>query len=155
MFEDSTRQRTTARRSAWPLAISVLLHLGAIAALAGAGARGPAPGAGERPIDVLFLRAAIGGAAEAPAAAASPAERQAARARQAMLDRLVQPTILPDAVPAAAADHSRKVPAGAPAGRAIGPGGAEAPGGEADLPVEAGGDVGRPPLLAASGAQPV
>jgi len=155
MFEDSTPQRAAARRSAWPLAISVLLHAGAIAALVAAGARGPAPGAGERPIDILFLRAAraageANGAADAPAAAAaSPAERLAARLaerrRQAMLDRLVQPTGIPGAEPAAAA---------AAPGTAR-PAGAEAPGGETELPVEAGGGVVSPVLIESSGVQPV
>ena len=147
MFEDSTPRQATARRSAWPLAISVLVHVGAIAALVVAGARGPAPNAGERPIDILFLRAARAatGAAEAPAAAAaSPAERQAARARQAMLDRLVQPTGIPGTEPAGAPD-SRRTPESA---------GAEAPGGEADLPVEAGGGVVSPVLIESSGVKP-
>lgn len=139
MFEDSTRQQATARRSAWPLAISVLLHVGAIAALVVAGAGGPAPGAGERPIDVLFLRLATD-APEAPAAAASPAERQAARERQAMLDRLVQPTAIPDA---------------GPGSLAAAPAGTESPGGVADLPVEAGGSVVSPVLIESSGVQPV
>jgi periplasmic protein TonB len=154
MFEDSTRQQATARRSAWPLAISVLLHVGAIAALVVAGAGGPAPGAGERPIDVLFLRLATD-AAEAPAAAASPAERQAARERQAMLDRLVQPTAIPDAGPAAAATAPGAPRAGAPGSFATAPAGAESPGGEADLPVEAGGGVVSPVLIESSGVQPV
>jgi periplasmic protein TonB len=145
MFEDSTPRQATARRSAWPLAISVLLHVGAIAALVAAGARGPALAAGERPIDVLFLRAAraANGAADAPApAAASPAERQAARERQAMLDRLVQPTAIPGTEPAAASRTPR-------------PAGAEAPGGEADLPVEAGGGIVSPVLIESSGVKPV
>jgi periplasmic protein TonB len=149
MFEDSTPQQATARRSAWPLAISVLLHAGAIATLVVAGARGPAPDAGERPIDVLFLRAAraANDAAEAPAAAASPAARQAARERQAMLDRLVQPTGIPGSGPAAAAAAAAP---GTPS-----PAGAEAPGGEAELPVEAGGGVVSPVLIESSGVQPV
>ncbi|HXO28798.1 MAG TPA: energy transducer TonB [Thermoanaerobaculia bacterium] len=148
MFEDSTPQRATARRSAWPLAISVLLHVGAIAALVVAGARGPAPDAGERPIDILFLRAAraANGEAEAPAAAASPAERQAARERQAMLDRLVQPTVIPGTEPAAAAAAAPGTPR---------PAGAEAPAGETDLPVEAGGGVVSPVLIESSGVTPV
>jgi protein TonB len=148
MFEDSTPQQDRARRSAWPLAISVLLHVGAIAALVVAGARGPALDAGERPIDILFLRAARAatGAAEAPAAAAaSPAERQAASERQAMLDRLVQPTVIPGTEPAAAAAAP-----GPPK-----PAGAEAPGGEADLPVEAGGGIVSPVLIESSGVKPV
>jgi protein TonB len=146
MFEDSTPQQARARRSAWPLAISVLLHVGAIAALVVAGARGPALDAGERPIDILFLRAAraANGAAEAPAAA-SPAERQAARERQAMLDRLVQPTAIPGTEPAAAAAAP-----GTPR-----PAGAEATGGEADLPVEAGGGIVSPVLIESSGVKPV
>jgi protein TonB len=144
MFEDSTGQQARARRSAWPLAISVLLHVGAIAALVAAGARGPALDAGERPIDILFLRAA-NSAAEAPAAAASPAERQAARERQAMLDRLVQPTAIPGTEPAAAAAAP-----GTPK-----PTGAEATGGEADLPVEAGGAVVSPVLIESSGVKPI
>ncbi len=154
MFEDSTPRRATARRSAWPLAISVLMHAGAIVALVVAGARGPAADAGERPIDILFLRAAraANGAAEAPAvAAASPAERLAARQRQAMLDRLVQPTGIPGTGPAAAAGAAPGTPG--PAG-AEAPGG-EAPGGEADLPVEAGGGVVSPVLIESSGVQPV
>jgi periplasmic protein TonB len=152
MFEDSTPRQATARRSAWPLAISVLLHIGAIAALIVTGARGPAPDAGERPIDILFLRAAraarpANDAAEAPsAAAASPAERQAARERQAMLDRLVQPAGIPDTGPAAAAVAAPGLPR---------PVGAEAPGGEADLPVDAGGGVVSPVLIESSGVQPV
>jgi periplasmic protein TonB len=151
MFEDSTPPQATARRSAWPLAISVLLHTGAIAALVAAGARGPAPEAGERPIDILFLRAAraaggANGAADAPAtAAASPAERLAERRRQAMLDRLVQPTGIPGAEPAAAV---------AAPGTAR-PAGAEAPGGETELPVEAGGGVVSPVLIESSGVKPV
>ena len=154
MFEDSTPRQGTARRSAWPLAISVLLHAGAIAALVVAGARGPAADAGERPIDVLFLRAAraarpANDATEAPAAA-SPAERQAARERQAMLDRLVQPTGIPGTGPAAAAAAAPPGTPGAP-----GPAGAEAPGGEADLPVDAGGGVVGPVLIESSGVQPV
>lgn len=159
MFEDSTRQQATARRSAWPLAISVLLHVGAIAALVVAGARGPALDAGERPIDILFLRAARAenGATEAPAAAAaSPAERQAARERQAMLDRLVQPTGIPDTEPAAATAAPETARAGAPDSRRTpGPAGAEAPGGEADLPVEAGGAIVSPVLIESSGVKPV
>jgi TonB family protein len=157
MFEDSTRQQATPRRSAWPLAFSVLLHLGAIAALAAAGSRGPAPGAGERPIDVLFLRAAIaeGSAGEAPAgAAASPAELRAERERQAMLDRLVQPTVIPDAGPAAGGATSATARAGASADQAA-PAGSQAPGGETDLPVEAGGGVVAPQLIESSGVQPV
>lgn len=156
MFEDSTPRQATVRRSAWPLAISVLLHAGAIAALVVAGARGPADDAGERPIDVLFLRAARAArpaddAAEAlAAAAASPAERQAARRaareRQAMLDRLVQPTGIPGTGPAAAAVAGPGTP---------GPAGAEAPGGEADLPVEAGGGIVGPVLIESSGVKPV
>ena len=151
MFEDSTPRQATARRSAWPLAISVLLHAGAIAALVVAGARGPAADAGERPIDILFLRAARAArpaddAAEAPAAAASPAERLAARERQAMLDRLVQPTGIPGTGPAAAAVAAPGTP---------GPAGAEAPGGEADLPVDAGGGVVGPVLIESSGVKPV
>jgi TonB family protein len=149
MFEDSTPRQATARRSAWPLAISVLLHAGAIAALVVAGARGPAPEAGERPIDILFLRAARAARSAndvaAAAAAASPAERQAARERQAMLDRLVQPTGIPGDEPAAAAAAP-----GTPA-----PAGGEAPGGEAELPVEAGGGVVSPVLIESSGVQPV
>ena len=147
MFEDSTPQQARARRSAWPLAISVLLHVGAIAALVVAGARGPALDAGERPIDILFLRAARAakGATEAPAAAPSPAERQAARERQAMLDRLAQPTAIPGTEPAAAAAAP-----GTPK-----PAGAEATGGEADLPVEAGGGVVSPVLIESSGVKPV
>ncbi|HEV3073332.1 MAG TPA: energy transducer TonB [Thermoanaerobaculia bacterium] len=146
MFESSTPQQATARRSAWPLAISVLLHVGAITALVVAGARGPGPEAGERPIDILFLRAA-NGAAEAPAAAAtSPAERQAARERQAMLDRLVQPTVIPGTEPAATAAAAPGTPR---------PAGAEAPAGETDLPVEAGGGVVSPVLIESSGVTPV
>ncbi|HEY6321948.1 MAG TPA: TonB family protein [Thermoanaerobaculia bacterium] len=156
MFEDSTPQRATARRSAWPLAISVLLHVGAIAALVVAGARGPARDAGERPIDVLFLRAA-NGATEAPAAAAaSPAERQAARERQAMVDRLVQPAGIPGTEPAAAAAAPGTARAGSPDRRRTPePAGAEAPGGEADLPVEAGGGIVSPVLIESSGVKPV
>ncbi|HLY57374.1 MAG TPA: energy transducer TonB [Stellaceae bacterium] len=158
MFEDSTRQQAAARQRAWPLAISVLLHVGAIAALVIAGARGPASGADERPIDVLFLRAAraANDAAGAPAAAApSPAERRAERERQAMLDRLVQPTALPDNGPAAPAAVPAAPPGGAPGGPAAGPAGAGSPGGEADLPVEAGGAVVSPVLIESSGVKPV
>jgi len=157
MFEDSTRQQATARRSAWPLAISVVLHVAAIAALVVAGAHAPASGAGERPIDVLFLRAAPAAnvAAEAPAAAASPAERQAARERQAMLDRLVQPTVLPDTGPAAPTAAPGAPPGGTTGGPAAGPAGAGSPGGEADLPVEAGGAVVGPVLIESSGVRPV
>ena len=163
MFESSTRQRVTWQRSAWPLAFSVLLHLGALVALVVAEARPPAPGAGERPIDVLFLRAAIhdagsagsaGNAGEAPAAAASPAERRAARERQAMLDRLVQPTVVPDAGQAAAAATPATTSAGAPTGAAV-PTGSQTPGSEADLPVAAGGVVVSPELIASSGVRPV
>ncbi|HXO42515.1 MAG TPA: energy transducer TonB, partial [Thermoanaerobaculia bacterium] len=133
-------------------AISVLLHIGAIAALIVTGARGPAADAGERPIDILFLRAAraagsANDATEAPAAAAaSPAALQAARERQAMLDRLVQPAGIPDTGPAAAAVAVPGPPR---------PAGAEAPGGEADLPVDAGGGVVSPVLIESSGVQPV
>jgi len=159
MFESSTPQQATARRSAWPLAISVLLHAGAIAALVVAGARGPAPEAGERPIDILFLRAA-NGEAEAPAVAAatSPAERQAERERQAMLDRLVQPTVIPGIEPAAAAAAAAPgtARAGAPDSRRTPESaGAGAPGGEADLPVEAGGGVVSPVLIESTGVKPV
>src|ERR1700674_1534332 len=157
MFEDSTRQQATPRRSAWPLAFSVLAHLAAIAALAIAAARTPEAGAGERPIDVLFLRAAIHDASgagnarnagEAPAAAASPAEREAERVRQAMLDRLVQPAVIPDAAQAAAGATPAPAHAGAPDG-------SQTPGSEADLPVAAGGGVVAPQLIESSGVKPV
>src|ERR1700688_3298030 len=161
MFEDSTPQWGKARRSAWALAISVLLHVGAIAALVVAGARGPAGDAGERPIDILFLRAAraapaANSANEGAAAAASPAERQAARERQAMLDRLVQPTGIPGTEPAAAAAATGIARAGAPdRPRTPDPEGAEAPGGEPALPVEAGGGIVSPVLIESSGVWPV
>lgn len=158
MFEDSTPQQATPRRSAWLLAISVLLHAGAIAALVVADARAPAADAGERPIDMLFLRAArpANSATEAPAATPSPAERQAARERQAMLDRLVQPTGIPGAEPAAAAAAAGTARASAPDSRRTPESaGAEAPGGEADLPVEAGGGVVSPVLIESSGVKPL
>jgi protein TonB len=156
MFEDSTPQRATARRSTWPLAISVLLHVGAIAALVVAGARGPAGDTGERPIDILFLRAApaapAANSATEAAAAASPAERE----RQAMLDRLVQPTGIPGTEPAVAAAATGTARAGAPDRRRTPASeGAEAPGGEADLPVEAGGGIVSPVLIESSGVKPV
>lgn len=160
MFEDSTRQQAMQRRSAWPLAFSVLIHLAAIAALAIAAARTPAAGAGERPIDVLFLRGAIhnpggaGNAGEPPAAAPTPAERRAERERQAMLDRLVQPTAVPDAGPAAPAATPATPRAGAPAGQAA-PAGPETPASDADLPLAAGGGVVGPQLIESSGVQPV
>ncbi len=162
MFEDSTPQWAAARRSAWPLAISVLLHVGAIAALVVAGARGPARDAGERPIDILFLRAASAAPAAnsateaAAAAAASPAERQAPRDPHAQLDRLVQPTGIPGTEPAAAATAPGTARAGSPDRRRTPePAGAEAPGGEADLPVEAGGGIVSPVLIESSGVKPV
>jgi protein TonB len=145
MFEDSIAFSDRQRRKAWPLAASVLLHLGAIGALALAAARAPAPGAGERPIDVLFLSSAIRDPAAAPAAPttpASPAEREAERERQAMFDRLVQPTAVPAAAPAAAA-------------AAAAPAGGGSPPGEADLPVEAGGGVVRPEVIESSRVLPV
>jgi TonB family protein len=142
MFEDLAQRHGMRRRSGWPLAASVLLHLAAVGALALGAARSPGPGEGERPIDVLFLRGALEGGRPAPAAPVSPAERQAERERQAMLDRLVQPTIVPDgARPAGAAD-----PAGATGG---------APSGEPDLPVDAGGGVTRPELVESSRVDPI
>jgi TonB family protein len=151
MFEDSTQQREERPRSPWPLVVSVALHAGAIAALAFAAARTPALGAGERPIDVVFLRAAILDAAAPPDAPASPAERRAARERQAMLDRLVQPTTVPDA-----ASPGTAAPAPGAAGTdpgALATGGA-APG-DANLPVDAGGGLTLPELISSSMVEPV
>jgi protein TonB len=145
MFEDSLQRQGTQRRGGWPLAASVLLHAAAVAALVVGAARssGPDPGDGQRPIDVLFLRAAIEGGAPAPAAPASPAERRAERERQAMLDRLVQPTVVPDgARPGSAADSAAAAGGGAPPG---------AP----DLPVDAGGGVTRPELVESSRVDPI
>jgi TonB family protein len=141
MFEESTLQQGRRRRSLWPLAVSVALHAGAIAALGFAAARAPALGAGERPIDVVFLREAIQDAAAPPAASASPEERRAARERQAMLDRLVQPTVVAD-------DASSGTAAGAGAQDGAAPG-------DADLPVDAGGGVVPPMLIESSKVQPV
>ncbi len=144
MFEDSTLRPGTGRRSAWPLAASVLLHLAAIGALALAAARGPAPGDGERQIDVLFLEAAIRGAADAPARPATPAERRAERERQAMLDRLVQPSTVPapPPLPAPAPDAATAAPPGTAGDGALP--------GAADLPVAAGGDVVGPRVIESS-----
>ena len=174
MFEQWTQQQGRRRRSPWPLAVSVGLHAAAIAALAlGAGRLG-ATGDGERPIDVVFLRDAILQAAAPPDAPASPAERRAARERQAMLDRLVQPTVVPDADPAGAAAAAR--PAGGAAATQPGKPGAPGKGGgagagageeggagprdagaagDADLPVEAGGGVVRPEPIESTEVQPV
>jgi len=161
MFEDSTQRQEERRRSLWPLAVSVALHAGAIAALGFAAVRTPALGAGERPIDVVFLRAAIEGAAAPPDAPASPAERRAARERQAVLDRLVQPTAVPDDAAPGSAGAALSAPGqrpGAPIDREAGVPGAGATGaaaGEADLPVAAGGGVVRPEVIAGSQVQPV
>ncbi len=102
-----------ARRSRWPLALSFLLHAAVLATVVHqeggwAGARG---GRGPRPIDVLFLPAAPAApsasvandasGAGAPDAPLTPAKRQAERDRRAMLDRLVQPTAIPDTDPGA------------------------------------------------------
>jgi protein TonB len=144
MFEDSVQSQGKRRRSRWPLAASVLLHVAAVATLVAGAARssGRGPGDGQRPIDVLFLRAAIEGGGPAPAAPASPAQRQAERERQAMLDRLVQPTVVPDG----ARPGSR-------AGSAAAGGGA--PPGEPELPVDAGGGVTRPELVESSRVDPI
>ncbi len=170
MFEESIARQDQRRRSPWPLALSVALHAGAIVAVAFSAARSPALGAGERPIDVVFLRAAIQGASAPPSAPASPAERRAARERQAMLDKLVQPAAIPDWAPpgtaalapdprAAVAPHPGVTSAGAGASGAAGGGAAGQPAGaapgEADLPVEAGGGVVRPEIIPASQVQPV
>ncbi|HLX08232.1 MAG TPA: energy transducer TonB [Thermoanaerobaculia bacterium] len=146
MFEDSTLRPGTGRRSAWPLAASALLHLAAIGALALAAARGPAPGDGEQPIDVLFLEAAIRGAADAPARAPTPAERQAERERQAMLDRLVQPSTVPAQPPAPAPDAAAVSPPGTAGDGALP--------GAADLPVAAGGEVVGPRVIESSRVVP-
>jgi protein TonB len=141
MFEESTLQQGRRRRSLWPLAVSAALHAAAVAALGFAAARSPALGAGERPIDVVFLRDAIQDAAAPPTAPASPEDRRRARERQAMLDRLVQPTVVPDdAAPGTAAG------AGAPDA---------APPGDGDLPVDAGGVLVGPVLIESSAVQPV
>jgi protein TonB len=163
MFEESTLQQGRRRRSLWPLAVSAALHAGAIAALGFAAARTPALGAGERPIDVVFLREAIQDEAAPPAAAASPEERRAARERQAMLDRLVQPTAVPDdaasgtagAAPLAGAPKPGTATAGA-AGVAAGTGAQDgSASGDADLPVDAGGRVVGPVPIESSQVQPV
>jgi TonB family protein len=134
MFEDSTQAEGARRRGGWPLAASALLHLAVVAALAFGAGRGPAVHPGEPPIDVVFLREALERGSSAAAAAAppaSPAERRAARERQAMLDRLVQPTTVPDsAIPGTAAAPQSGAAAADPAGRAAAA--------EPDLPAAAG-----------------
>lgn len=150
MFEDSTQAEGARRRGGWPLAASALLHLAAVAALAFGAGRGPAVHPGEPPIDVVFLREALERGSSAAAAAAppaSPAERRAARERQAMLDRLVQPTMVPDsAIPGTAATPQSGAAAADPAGRAAAA--------EPDLPAAAGGGVTPPEIVDSSRVRP-
>lgn len=153
MFEDSTRQQAGGRRSFWPLALSVALHLGAVAALAIAAARAPAADAGDQPIDVLFLHAALQDTASA-AKQPSAAEIRAERDRQAMLDKLVQPEAIPegrpaqDGAPPPGTGSSGNGPTGAPSV----PDPAAA---VANLPVAAGGDIVRPEVIETSRVDPI
>jgi TonB family protein len=143
MFEDflpSPDARRPRLLRAALLALSVGLHLAAVAVWLAVGAQ-TRGGWGEQPIEVLLLHAANAGGVEAAEAPLSPAERRAARERQAMLDRLVQPAAVSDSVPGATA-ASATAPAGA---------------GDAgsDLPVAAGGGVIRPEVIESSRVIPV
>jgi len=163
MFEDPQRRDGMERRRGRALAASALLHLAALLALVAAAARAPAAGGAERPIEVIFLRAAGGAAAAPPPAPVSAPERQAELDRQAMLDRLVQPTTVPDATPGEAArpaapgGGAATNSGGAAAAHAGGTGTAaeDAPDGLADLPVAAGGEVVRPEVIESSRVAPV
>ena len=140
MFEDflpSPDARRPRRPRAGLLAFSAGLHLAVVAVLLAVGAQTR----GEQPIEVLLLHAANAGGVEAAEAPFSPAERRAARERQAMLDRMVQPAAVFDSVPGATA-ASATAPAGA---------------GDAgsDLPVAAGGGVIRPEVIESSRVIPV
>jgi protein TonB len=142
VFEDflpTSGARRSRRPRAGLLALSVGLHLGAVAVLLGVAAQ-IRSGRGEQPIEVLLLHAAnAGGAGDAAEAPLSPAARRAELERQAMLDRLVQPSTVPDSVTGTGS------PA-APGGRGDG---------ETDLPVAAGGGVVRPEVIESSRVMPV
>jgi periplasmic protein TonB len=158
----STPAKSSERRlgsaKAMLLALSILLHVLALEVLllatAGGGRGSRSEVQADQPIDAVFwpATAAGGAAAKVPATAA---EQRAAKERQAMLDRLVQPTAIPDAPgpPANAA------PPGASGGPSALKGGAVAnagapqasePAGGAALPADAGGDITRPDVIESS-----
>ncbi len=144
MFEDLTRPRDTARRRLL-LAGSALLHAAAVALLLRSGAGGSA--ATERQIDVLLFPPAP----RPHATGSAPADAAADPARTAPAEQqVVQPTVAPDPQPAAPSPPADAA-TGAPA--SPNPAGAEPTSG-ADLPADAGGDVARPQLIAASRTLP-
>jgi periplasmic protein TonB len=157
--ESRERRHGPARASL--LAVSILLHVVAleILLLATAGGGGGSRGMHEQPIDAVFLppAAAAGGAPPASAAtsAASAAEQRAAKERQAMLDRLVQPAAIPDSPGTPGAPASPGTTDGPSAAGTVAGGGGETPraSGAPDggaLPADAGGYVTRPEIVESS-----
>jgi TonB family protein len=149
MFEDSIAPRGKRHFGGQLLAISLLLHLAALLGLllATGGLGGGRADRADPPIDVLLLSAAPaaanpGGPRLTPPTPPTIAQLQAERARQDMLDHLVQPTAIPDSPAAGAAPPAadRNTPAGT-AGTA---GAAPA---LAGVPADAGGDVSRPVVI--------
>jgi TonB family protein len=137
-----------ARRGRWPLALSFLVHAAALIAVVhhDAGWEGGRGSRGEQPIEVVFPPAATpqtaaGDAADRPAPA-TPAQRQAERERQAMLDRLVQPSAVPDTLPGVPAAMATGTASGGPPPAAGGAAGGE------------GGSVTRPEVIESSRTLP-
>jgi protein TonB len=141
-----------ARRSRWPLALSLLLHAAVLVAVVrhDAGWAGGGRGSrGEQPIDVLFPAAAAAATAADGTdrlAHLTPAQRQAERERQAVLDRLVQPTAVPDSVPGAPPTAASATAGGPPAARPAPPAPPAPPAGSGTAGGE-GGSVTRPEVV--------
>ncbi|HVT17905.1 MAG TPA: energy transducer TonB [Thermoanaerobaculia bacterium] len=98
------------RRRRELLALSALGHVMALLTLLAFADRPPdRPG---QPVDVVFLDAALPPGTPGPPQPA-PRGRRAARQGQEMLDRLVQPTLAPDAAPSASPSPAAEAQAGA------------------------------------------
>jgi TonB family protein len=146
MFEPDPNQAARGRRRgrSWlALIASALAHAGLLAWF---GFRASPALAPERTISVVFLTPP---SVTQPQPGLTPAQREAERARQAYLDRLVQPVEAPAAARAAAtAPPAASSGAGAALDpQAVNPNRAAAAAGEDAAPVEAGGDITRPVLL--------
>ncbi|HVT61544.1 MAG TPA: energy transducer TonB [Thermoanaerobaculia bacterium] len=110
------REAGQRRRRAWVLLpLSALAHLALLGGLIGYESWRAAH-APPRPIELVFFGAALTPPAEPPP---TPAQWEAQRARQAMLDRLVQPTVIPDASHSPEADDAAAADAPAEAGGAV------------------------------------